>query len=165
MVVVVVVLNLNDHYFYIHFALIPQAQATECTVTNNTGSYTRAISLSNEEGNLLSKNQPTPSSEISKIFCLRKDILEEAHEHALKTGFTRDCKGDFERHIILSPLTKRPTNSFWKKVKRGRKKKFWLTWCTNTSTGISKGLPSRLIMEMNPNPIRTLNPFIQCFLT
>lgn len=36
-------------------------------------------------------------------------------------------------------------------------KKVWLTWCTNTSTGISKGLPSRFIMEMNPNPIRTLN--------
>lgn len=36
-------------------------------------------------------------------------------------------------------------------------KKAWLTWCTNTSTGISKGLPSRFIMEMNPNPMRTLN--------
>lgn len=32
-----------------------------------------------------------------------------------------------------------------------------LTWCTKTSTGDSKGLPSRLLMEMNPNPILTLN--------
>lgn len=44
-------------------------------------------------------------------------------------------------------------------VEKGKEgvKKVWLTWCTNTSTGISKGLPSRFIMEMNPNPIRTLN--------
>lgn len=32
-----------------------------------------------------------------------------------------------------------------------------LTWWTKTSRGGSTGLPSLLVIEINPNPIRTLN--------
>ena len=32
-----------------------------------------------------------------------------------------------------------------------------LTWWTKTSRGGSTGLPSLLVIEMNPKPIRTLN--------